>query len=175
MGSPPYVAPEILKGIPHDERVDIWSAGITCFVVLVGYAPFAHERREVVCSQIKAGAWHFYKPDWRGISYEAKELVEGLLQVDPVERWSVDEALRCAWFRESDEALSSRDLSGTLTTLKSKRVQLRNAARNTVTWLANKKADLLHHGFISEAITSPTQANEIVADKDNVANIDVIG
>ena len=66
---------------------------MTSFVLLVGYSPFEHENREMVCQQIKAGAWSFYEPDWRKISREAQDLIEGLLQVDPVERLSASEAL----------------------------------------------------------------------------------
>lgn len=143
-------------------------------VLLVGYAPFAHENRDILCKQIKAGSWSFYRPDWRGISNEAKELIEGLLHVDPVERWSTDEALRCAWFQKSEQLLSSHDLSGTLTSLKNKRVLLREVTSNTMQWFAGKKADMLHHGFVSTPITSPTQANDIVAD-DGAENLGVKG
>lgn len=151
----------------------MWSVGVVVFVLLVGYAPFAHENREMVCKQIKAGAWNFYKPDWRGISYEAKYLIENLLQSDPVERWSADEALRCAWLQEHGETLSCRDLSGSLTNLKNKRGQLRDMASKTLTWFASKKEDMQHHGFVSQPINSPTQANEIVAEEDSVTNLGV--
>ena len=132
---------------------------MTSFVLLVGYSPFEHENREMVCQQIKAGAWSFYEPDWRKISREAQDLIEGLLQVDPVERLSASEALQSKWFQQSEASLSRRDLSGSITKLKTRRRALRARA---LTWIASKTGPLLHGGFISKPIESPTQANEIL-------------
>ena len=158
VGTPPYVAPEILKNIPHDEKVDMWSVGITMFVLLVGYPPFVHESREMVCDQIKAGAWRFYSPDWANISPEAKDLIEALLQVDPVERLSASEALQSKWIRHmSDETLASRELPRGLANLKQRKRQLRASAKNTLTWFATIK-----NKFVSKPISTPTQAHQSI-------------
>lgn len=43
-GSPPYVAPEIVKGSAmNDPRSDIYSLGATLFELLIGAPPFLHE------------------------------------------------------------------------------------------------------------------------------------
>ena len=41
VGTPTYVAPEILKNVPHDHRVDLWSIGVVVYIILVGY-PVSH-------------------------------------------------------------------------------------------------------------------------------------
>lgn len=131
------------------------------FVLLVGYPPFVHESLEMVCSQIKTGGWRFYGPDWANISQEAKDLIEALLQVDPVERLSASEALQSTWIRHmSDEALSNRELSKGLRNLKKKRGHLRDSAKKTLTWFAT-----IQNQFVSKPISTPTQANESVLEK----------
>jgi serine/threonine protein kinase len=41
VGSPDYMAPEVLKGEEYDFTVDYWSLGCMLFEALTGYPPFA--------------------------------------------------------------------------------------------------------------------------------------
>jgi len=40
MGTPNYVTPEIAKGEKYDEKCDVWSIGITLYVLLSCEAPY---------------------------------------------------------------------------------------------------------------------------------------
>jgi serine/threonine protein kinase len=40
MGTPNYIAPELVKGMPYDHRVDIFSLGVTLYEILAGRRPF---------------------------------------------------------------------------------------------------------------------------------------
>ena len=40
VGSPIYMAPEILRGEPYSLSSDIWSLGVTLFEMLFGKCPF---------------------------------------------------------------------------------------------------------------------------------------
>ena len=43
VGTPDYIAPEVLTEQTYDQRVDIWSVGVIMFECLFGYPLFSHE------------------------------------------------------------------------------------------------------------------------------------
>jgi serine/threonine-protein kinase len=43
MGTPNYIAPELVKGLPYDHRVDIFSLGVTLYEILASKRPFDAE------------------------------------------------------------------------------------------------------------------------------------
>ena len=153
VGTPSYVAPEVgyrgvyrserflhltyraflvwiqvLKNLPHDQRVDLWSVGVVIFVLLVGYPPFVDKHHTSLFEKIRNGDWIFCEEDWRNISNDAKELISGLLVVDPVDRWSIDDCLRSAWIKEDERNLSA-DLTDSLVTLRTKESHVRSLAQ----------------------------------------------
>ena len=46
VGTPFYMAPEIIKSQPYDERVDIWSAGVIVYYLLSGDLPFMSANKD---------------------------------------------------------------------------------------------------------------------------------
>ncbi|ORX93748.1 serine/threonine protein kinase 15 [Basidiobolus meristosporus CBS 931.73] len=84
LGTPDYLAPELLTGVGHGPAVDWWALGVCLFEFLVGYPPFMDETPENIFKNILNHAI-----DWppEGIlSDTAKDLISRLLTVDPEAR-----------------------------------------------------------------------------------------
>ena len=130
MYTPYYAAPEVLANDPHfnavsshtlsaaatqgvsssssssyDSRIDLWSLGVTLYVMLSGTPPFypeTHTRTGITpCMYecIRKGDFSFYNPCWEEVSQEAKHLISGLLQVDPNRRLSLQQLLQHPWLK----------------------------------------------------------------------------
>ncbi|CAG2104316.1 unnamed protein product, partial [Medioppia subpectinata] len=96
-GSPAYAAPELLQG-PHysGPAVDVWSAGVLLFALLVGRLPFDDENIGALYKKIQSG---FYRmPDW--LSSDAKDLIRSMLKTNPMERITIEKILIHPWLRD---------------------------------------------------------------------------
>ena len=79
LGTPDYLAPELLLGLGHGSAVDWWALGICVFEWLVGYPPFSDESPEAIFRNILN---HDIEWPEDGMSPEAKSLITGLLKPD---------------------------------------------------------------------------------------------
>ncbi len=99
-GSPGYVAPEILKtgaGEGYRNQVDMFSTGVTLYLMLCGYEPFYGETEKELIKSNKMANVDFPESEWSKISPEAKDLVVQMLKADPRERITADDALKHPW------------------------------------------------------------------------------
>jgi serine/threonine protein kinase len=112
-GTAQYVAPEILdfQVEGYDERCDMWSVGVVVYILLGGYAPFEGPPDELAQFIIR-GDYEFHDKYWADISESAKDMIHGMLQVDPDYRLTATDALSCEWMGLAPEELASKDLGG---------------------------------------------------------------
>ena len=75
VGSPDYVAPEVIKNKGYGEKIDWWSVGAIFYEMLIGFPPFVSETPQITCHKIKNFNNYLYIPEERKISYEAKKLI----------------------------------------------------------------------------------------------------
>jgi calcium-dependent protein kinase len=97
VGTPYYVAPEVLKG-SYEKQCDIWSLGIILYVFLCGFPPFEGESNTQIFKNIMGQKLSFGEAEWDEISNEAKDLLTKMLERDPLTRITSEDALAHAWF-----------------------------------------------------------------------------
>ena len=77
-GTPEYLAPEILKGIGHDQAVDFWSLGALIYEMMAGAPPFYSRNRDVMFKNMLSKPVEMKSH----FSPQAVDLLRNLLQVD---------------------------------------------------------------------------------------------
>ncbi|XP_074379014.1 calcium-dependent protein kinase 26-like [Apium graveolens] len=114
VGSPYYVAPEVLRKF-YGQECDVWSAGVIIYILLSGVPPFWDENEHGIFEQVLRGELDFESEPWPSISDDAKDLVKKMLVRDPKKRLTAHEVLRHPWVKvhgsAPDKPLDSAVLS----------------------------------------------------------------
>ena len=84
-----YVAPEVLLKRPYHFSCDHWSIGCLIYALLSGSLPFDHSTPDKTIKMTIHGPLVFDLPVWSTITQDAKEVIEGLLNKDPAERYTL--------------------------------------------------------------------------------------
>ena len=69
MGSPDYMAPEVLQGVEYDFSVDYWSLGCMLYEALAGYPPFAGDSVDETWQNLRHWKQAFAKPEFADSNY----------------------------------------------------------------------------------------------------------
>lgn len=118
-GSPPYIAPEVLKCGRSDrksgdalkyspDQVDIWSCGVILFVLLVGNTPW---------DEPTSGSWEYQEyvrtngrssdALWTRIPADALSLLRGMMSVDTSKRFSFAQIRQHPWYTRHNRLLAA--------------------------------------------------------------------
>jgi calcium-dependent protein kinase len=103
VGSPYYMAPEVLKR-NYGPEVDIWSAGVILYILLCGVPPFWAETEQGVAQAIIRSVVDFKRDPWPKVSDNAKDLVKKMLNPDPKRRLTAQEVLDHPWLINAKKA-----------------------------------------------------------------------
>jgi serine/threonine protein kinase len=95
VGTLNYRAPETFIFSEYTEQIDLWSCGATLYYMLTGLMPFSSDNMAATINNINVGLSAL---DLTGLPLDAVDLLKCLLTVDPMERYSVKEALNHKWF-----------------------------------------------------------------------------
>jgi len=116
-----YVAPEVLSG-KYSEKCDLWSIGVTAYVLLCGFAPFNAGSEADTYLLVEKGIVQYPSPAWDKVSKEALQFVQALLQINVEQRLSAQQALEHPWlnhesiFQKRMKQLTNKFLNLTTTT-----------------------------------------------------------
>lgn len=96
VGSPAYVAPEVLAG-NYSEKVDVWGAGVLLHALLVGELPFQGDSLDSVFEAVKKVKLDFCSGVWESVSQLARDLIAHMLTRDVSSRLTADQVLSHPW------------------------------------------------------------------------------
>ncbi|XP_055512757.1 serine/threonine-protein kinase 17A isoform X1 [Leucoraja erinacea] len=104
MGTPEYVAPEILNYEPISTATDMWSIGVLAYVMLTGISPFLGDDKQETFLNISQINLSFTDEDFEHVSKQAIDFIKSLLVKEPEERALAEECLEHPWMaHECDE------------------------------------------------------------------------
>jgi serine/threonine protein kinase len=100
-GSPAYTAPEVVAGQPYDGRAaDMWSLGVIAYAIVAGQLPWRDvTNQKNLFFDIQTARYHV--PDEASPTFA--NFVGGLMQPQPILRFTVEQAQNHPWLREKSE------------------------------------------------------------------------
>lgn len=101
VGTPAYIAPEVLSRREYDGKTaDVWSCGVTLYVMLVGAYPFEdpQDPKNFRKTINRIMAVQYKIPDYVHISQDCKHLLSRIFVANPAKRITIKEIKSHPWF-----------------------------------------------------------------------------
>lgn len=101
VGTPAYIAPEVLSRQKYDGKTaDVWSCGVTLYVMLVGAYPFedADDPKNISKTITRIINVQYSVPSYVRISAECRHLLSCIFVANPAKRIKIWEIMRHPWF-----------------------------------------------------------------------------
>ncbi|KAH9712902.1 serine/threonine-protein kinase SAPK1 [Citrus sinensis] len=101
VGTPAYIAPEVLSRKEYDGKIaDVWSCGVTLYVMLVGAYPFEdpEDPRNFKTTIQRILSVHYSIPGYVRVSLECRHLLSRIFVADPEKRITIPEIQKHPWF-----------------------------------------------------------------------------
>ncbi|KAJ3673419.1 hypothetical protein LUZ60_006793 [Juncus effusus] len=101
VGTPAYIAPEVLSRKEYDGKIaDVWSCGVTLYVMLVGSYPFEdpEDPRNFRKTISRILGVQYSIPDYVRVSADCRKLLSQIFVSNPSKRITIPEIKKHPWF-----------------------------------------------------------------------------
>ena len=102
VGTPSYLSPEICSGASYSVKSDVWSLGCILYELHAGHSPFHAEglQANIASVVMRIVEGDYVKLTDAQASKEMQMLVEGMLTVDPVQRFNLIDVLQMHFLQD---------------------------------------------------------------------------
>lgn len=108
MGTPEFVAPEVINYEPVSTATDMWAVGVLTYILLSGASPFLADDNNEMFLNIQNVEYEFDDEYFAEISSQAKDFISRLLLKNSSDRSSARDCLTHAWLKPEAEVLKKR-------------------------------------------------------------------
>lgn len=123
LGTPDYVAPEVLNYEPISLATDMWSVGVLLYVLLTGCSPFGGDTKQETFCNISQCKLDFPDDLFEDVSEDAKDLMRKLMVKEPSKRLSATECLKHRWFTNIESVPKPQPTTSKCSDVKTNRVE----------------------------------------------------
>ncbi|CAG9333323.1 PKG_5 [Blepharisma stoltei] len=102
VGTPHYMAPEVILGKGYGLSADYWCLGVMIYEFVVGSMPFGDEEEEPYAVYEQVLKAKLIYPHHTRINAKCKEVLEKLLEKNPVMRGTIETIKAMKWFEDID-------------------------------------------------------------------------
>ncbi|XP_028663468.1 serine/threonine-protein kinase 17B isoform X3 [Erpetoichthys calabaricus] len=107
MGTPEYVAPEILNYEPITTATDMWSVGVIAYMLVTGESPFCGDDKQETYLNVSQANVDYSKEAFEEVSELAVDFIRKLLVKSPEDRLSAADCLSHPWLWQTPETSES--------------------------------------------------------------------
>ncbi|PKA59191.1 Serine/threonine-protein kinase SAPK3 [Apostasia shenzhenica] len=104
VGTPAYIAPEVLSRKEYDGKIaDVWSCGVTLYVMLVGSYPFEDpdDPKNFRKTMSRILSVQYSIPDYIRVSADCRQLLSRIFVANPSKRITIPEIKKHPWFTKN--------------------------------------------------------------------------
>ena len=113
IGTPYWMAPEVINGTPYSFPADIWSVGATAVELIEGAPPYCELEPAKAMQKISKNGFPGFRAP-KSISPEFKDFIAHCMSRDPNKRCKIPQLLKHPWIAQS-ETLDRREILKPLT------------------------------------------------------------